>query len=110
MFAVVGAALAGLAACDRGPPHVDRSVTISWEPNREKGVNGPGGGYRVDITGRPTLDLPFDPVAGFAPTSLTTVLHTGFWAVKVTAYQPLDAAAGNTGGASAPSTILVPIR
>lgn len=109
-LAVASAALLALAACDAGGSirtPTDHAVTISWAANHEKGVNGPGGGYRVTIAGRPVIDLPYDAGAGLAPTSITTVLRTGSYGVSVVAYQPLAPDGALTGGASAPATVTV---
>jgi hypothetical protein len=109
-LAAVCAALLALAACGGSgnfKTPSDHGVTISWAANHEKGVNGPGGGYRVTIAGRPTIDLAYDAGAGFAPTSITTVLRSGTYGVSVVAYQPLAPSGALTGGVSAPATLTV---
>jgi hypothetical protein len=89
--AAVAAALIALAGCKaRAGVAVDRPVTITWQVNHEKGVNGPGGGYRVAVAGRAPVDLPWP-----APTTLTTVLRSGTRYVSVEAYEP-DPAGGGT--------------
>lgn len=101
------AALAALAACSGGgdPAPSERLVELSWTPNRERGVNAPGGGYLVEIGGS-TLDVPY--VSGdLAPTFVTTTLWTGRHTVTVRAYAALDAAGGTGGSVSAPSQALV---
>jgi len=86
------------------------TVTLAWAPNHEKGVNSAGGGYRVAISGQPTIDVPFN--SGLtAPTSTVTTLQTGTYTVTVSAYAALDAQGGNTGSLSEPSqplTVVVP--
>lgn len=98
-------AIIALAACQgtTTPVPGDRTVTLSWQANHEKGVNAPGGGYRVSIPSRPALDLPYP-----APTTLTTVLHTGSYAVGVSAYQPDPETGITTLGAEARLTVIVP--
>ncbi len=87
-----------------------RVVTLSWTANRESGVNGPGGGYRVSISGAPAVDVPY--VTGpYAPTSTDVTLAPGTYTVTVSASAALDAQGGTTGSASAPSqaiTLTVP--
>jgi hypothetical protein len=77
-------------------------VTISWASNHEKGVNTVGGGYRVAISGRPTIDVPYLSGAS-APTSTDVNLLSGNYTVTVRAYATLDAQGGATGSLSAPS-------
>ena len=104
-------ALAALAACGGSdpPPPGDHVVDLSWAPNRESGVNRTGGGYIVDITGKPTTDVPY--VSGsFAPTSITTTLYTGSYTVTVRAYAALDASGGSSGTESAPTTLTVNVH
>jgi hypothetical protein len=80
-------------------------VDLSWAPNRETGVNSAGGGYRVEISGKPTTDVPY--LSGLlAPTSLTTTLYTGRYTVTVRAYAQLDAQGGTTGSLSERSQTL----
>lgn len=84
------------------PPPGSHVVTVSWAPNREAGVNQAGGGYRVDITGQPTVVVPW--VSGaLAPTTTDVTLATGSYTVTVTAFAALDAQGGATGSTSAPS-------
>jgi hypothetical protein len=91
------------------PPSV-YSVTFNWAPNHEHGVNSAGGGYRVSISGQPTIDVPY--VSGLtAPTSTTASLPEGSYTVSVAAYAALDPQGGTTGNTSAPSqpiTVNVP--
>ncbi len=83
-------------------------VDLSWAANRESGVNRAGGGYRVDISGKPTTDVPY--VSGLlAPTSITTTLFTGSYSVTVRAYAALDAQGGTTGTLSAPAQMTVQV-
>jgi hypothetical protein len=84
---------------------VPRSVTIAWDANRETGVNSPGGGYLVAISGRPTLTVAY-ALGAAAPTSTTVVLDPGTYAVTVRAYAALDPQGGNSGSQSAASQSL----
>src|SRR5258706_15710759 len=114
LAAVVLAASAPLAGCSGGgggssppPPPVvvtNHTVTLSWAPNHEKGVNSTGGGYHVSISGHAPIDVPFT-----APTSITTILQTGTYTVTVTAFAALDAQGSTTGAGSvsAPSQSLI---
>ncbi len=106
LFAIV------LSGCGGGgggspPPVTNHSVTLTWMPNHETGVNSLGGGYHVLISGKPTIDVPF--VSGpAAPISTVTTLQTGTYTVTVSAYAALDAQGGLTGSGSvsAPSQSL----
>ena len=82
-------------------PH---NVTLTWAPNREKGVNSTGGGYHVSISGQPTIDVTFNGAT--TPTSTTTILQSGCYTATVTAFAAMDAAGGLTGSVSAPSQVL----
>ncbi len=103
----------GLTACGgggggSGPPA--RSVALAWAANHESGVNRAGGGYRVSISGQPTVDVPWTSGSA-APTSTTVALQPGSYTVTVLAYAALDAQGGVTGSVSAPSqsvTVNVP--
>ena len=92
------AVLVALAGCvgEAGSPPVDRTVTLSWQANHEKGVNGPGGGYQLSIPGRDPVDLPWP-----APTTLTTVLRSGTYRLAVQAYEPDPAGGGNVSSPAA---------
>ncbi len=91
-------------------PITTHSVTLSWAPNHEAGVNSAGGGYEVSISGQPMIDVPY--MSGpAAPTTQTVSLKTGIYTVTVRAYAALDAQGGNTGSfsaSSAPITVFVP--
>ena len=109
LFAIV------LSGCGGGgggspPPVTNHSVTLTWMPNHETGVNSLGGGYHVLISGKPTIDVPF--VSGpAAPISTVTTLQTGTYTVTVSAFAALDAQGGSTRTFSAPSqphTVTVP--
>ncbi len=113
LAAVVLAASAHLAGCGGGgggsspPPPVvvtNHTVTLSWAPNHEKGVNSTGGGYRVSISGQ---SMPIS--VPFTSTSIMTTLQTGTYTVTVTAFAALDAQGGTTGAGSvsAPSQSLI---
>jgi hypothetical protein len=105
----------GLAACGGGgggseapapTPFAPATVTISWNANRESGVNRAGGGYEVSVTGHPTRDVPF--ISGSAaPTSTIFTLPTGTYTASVRAYAALDAQGGTTRNYSTASTRLV---
>lgn len=106
----------GLSACGGGgggsspPPVTIPAVTLSWASNHESGVNSPGGGYQVSISGQPTINVPYTS-GSTAPTSTTVSLQTGTYTVSVRAYAALDVQGGNTGSLSAPSapiTVNVP--
>jgi hypothetical protein len=100
---------AGLAACGGGtapPAPAYHNVTLSWTANRETGVNSPGGGYTVAISGQTPIDVPFVSGAAAAPTSTTVSLYSGSYTATVTAYAALDAAGGATGSTSAASATL----
>ena len=75
------------------------TVTLTWAPNHESGVNSTGGGYQVSISGQPTINVPYT-----APTSTIVLLNTGTYTVTVRAFAALDAQGGSTGSLSAPST------
>ena len=75
---------------------------MTWAPNHEAGVNSAGGGYRVAISGQPTIHVPF--TSGLtAPTSAAMTLHSGTYTVTVSALAALDAQGGSTGSVSEPS-------
>jgi len=115
IWLVVLIAATQLVACGRGgangvscPPSAapgPHNVTLTWAPNREKGVNSAGGGYHVSISGQPTLpDVTFNGTT--TPTSTTAILQSGCYTVTVTAFAELDAQGGLTGSVSAPSQAL----
>lgn len=110
LFAVVLSSCGGGDGASSPAPETNHSVTLAWAPNHEKGVNSAGGGYRVAISGQPTIDVPF--ISGpAAPTSAVTTLHTGIYTVTVSAFAALDAQGGSTGSLSEPSpplTVIVP--
>lgn len=98
-----------LSSCGGGggsgpPPGTNHTVTLAWSPNHEKGVNSTGGGYRVSISGQPTINVPSS--GSTAPTSVVTTLLTGTYTVTVTAFAALDAQGGSAGSLSAPSQSL----
>lgn len=113
---LAAAALIVLSGCGGGDggsssaTATNHPVTLTWAPNHEKGVNSAGGGYRVAISGQPTIDVPF--MSGpAAPTSAVTSLDTGIYTVTVRAFAALDAQGGSTGSLSEPSppfTLIVP--
>jgi hypothetical protein len=82
------------------------TVTISWNANRESGVNRAGGGYEVSVTGQQTRDVPYASGSA-APTSTTFTLNSGTYTASVRAYAALDAQGGTTRTYSTASTHLV---
>jgi len=113
LAAVALIALAQLVGCGGGgggsassPPPGPHTVTLTWAPNHEKGVNSAGGGYHVAISGQPTINVPWAS-GPTAPTSTVTTLQTGTYTVTVTAFASLDAQGGSAGNVSAPSQSLV---
>ena len=100
-----------LAACGGGgesspAPITTHAVTLSWQPNRDSGVNRAGGGYQVSITGQPMIVVPY--VSGpAAPTSATVMLTTGTYTVAVRAFAALDSQGGNTGSLSVSSVPII---
>ena len=116
--AIVSAAILaiGLSACGGGdsaspPPPTARQVTLTWDANRESGVNSAGGGYEVTISGQAPISVPYNATTGLTPTTTTASLYTGTYTATVRAYAALDTAGGATGSTSATSnsiTIVVP--
>jgi hypothetical protein len=95
--------LAGCGGGGKGPDPTLHTVTISWTANREVAVNRAGGGYIVNISGQPAINVPY--VSGaLAPTSTTLSLWSGTYTVTVSGYSALNA----SGAASAPFTVNVP--
>ncbi len=94
-------------------PGSKKSVTVSWQANREKAVNQPGGGYRVyystspgfSITKAPSVNIPY--VSGSqAPTqAVLSNLPSGAKTVyiKVVAYSALKRDGKGPGSESEPS-------
>jgi hypothetical protein len=105
---IASAHLGGCGAADESSPVpvTNHTVTLAWAPNHEKGVNATGGGYRVSISGQPTINVPYASGTS-APTSTVTTLQTGTYTVTVTAFAALDALGGSAGSISAPSQSLV---
>ena len=101
----------GLSGCGGGggggsPQITSHSVTLSWQANRDSGVNRAGGGYEVSISGQPIIVVPYASGPA-APTSTTVTLTTGTYSVTVRAFAALDSQGGNTGSFSAPSAQLI---
>jgi hypothetical protein len=95
--------LSGCGGGDGASPRLtNHTVTLSWAPNHETGVNSAGGGYQVAISGQPTINVPFT-FGLTAPTSTVTTLQTGTYTVTVSAFAALDAQGGSSGSLSAPS-------
>lgn len=78
-----------------GNPHPggSRTVTLTWDANRESAVNRAGGGYEVfinvDGNGCCTFDVPYSGGPA-APTSITVQLFPGSYLASVRAYGALD--------------------
>ena len=104
------AALA-LGACggDSDEDLAPMGVTISWEANREVGVNQAGGGYEVRVAGQPVIDLPYASGSS-APTSVTVKLLPGSHTVSVRAYAALDPQGGTTRTFSAAQEMRFTVR
>lgn len=87
------------------------TVAVSWDTNRESGVNSAGGGYKVyhsttsgfSVSGASFVDVPY--VSGpSAPTSTTLSLATGTHYIKVVAYSTV-----NPSGSAASTQISVTV-
>lgn len=71
-------------------------MAVSWDANRESGVNSTGGGYRVyhsttpgfDIDNADVIDVPH--ASDTTPTSTTLTLSTGTHYIKIVAYSALN--------------------
>lgn len=75
----------------------ESAVELSWEANRESGVNSAGGGYRVYYSRNAGFDLDDARVKDVAyeggptaPTAATLKLHSGTWFIRVAAYSALN--------------------
>ncbi|MEX1057652.1 MAG: hypothetical protein WED11_07965 [Natronospirillum sp.] len=75
---------------------IDSTVTLSWDANRESGVNSTGGGYRVyhsttsgfHIDNANVTDVPH--ASGTTPTSTTLTLSSGTHYIKIAAYSAFN--------------------
>ena len=105
LTALMVAACGGGGASAPPPPVTTHSVALSWQPNRDSGVNRAGGGYQVSISGQPMVIVPYASGPA-APTSTKVMLTTGAYTVTVRAFAALDAQGGNSGSVSAPSQVL----
>lgn len=87
-------------------PVTNHTVTLTWTPNHETGVNSVRGGYQASISGQPTINVPY---AGgpMAPSTTVTTLQTGTYTVTIRAFAALDAQGGSAGSFSAPSQSLI---
>lgn len=93
-----------------------KTVTVSWEANREERVNSSGGGYLVyysqtsgfalDGTGVTVIDVPYASGSS-APTSTQIDLASGTYYFKVVAYSAFPAAATSS-EPSAQTSVTVP--
>lgn len=97
-----------LTACGGGSsaPATEHLVTISWSANREAAVNRTGGGYRVNISGKAPVEVPYTS-GSLAPTSATTTLFTGTYDVYVVAYSAIDPLGTGSSGSTSPVTKIV---
>lgn len=89
-----------IAGCGGGggdSASIESTVSVSWDANRESGVNQPGGGYRVyysnnsgfDVGSADFIDVPY--VSGAkTPTATTLALSSGTHYIKVVAYTALN--------------------
>jgi hypothetical protein len=107
---IASAQFAGCGGSKGGESAPAHAPILVWAPNHEKGVNSAGGGYRVSISGQPTIAVPY--ISGpTAPTSTVLSLPKGTYTVTVSAFAALDAQGGSAGSVSAPSesiTVNVP--
>ena len=113
LLAVLTASIAAVACGGGGggsPTPTTHTVTLSWAPNRETGVNSAGGGYEVAISGMPSVDVPYVSGSG-TPTTTTVSLLTGNYTVSVRAYAAMDPTGGTARHYSAASkaiSVVVP--
>jgi hypothetical protein len=108
ILVTIGSAACGSSSTASGP--TNKNVLITWNANRESGVNRAGGGYRITISGMPVIEVPYAS-GSLAPTSRTVSLAPGSYTATIRAYAALDASGGTTGTESASSqtiTIDVP--
>lgn len=108
---VIAVSVLALAAChgDPGEDLAPLAVTLSWEANREVGVNRSGGGYELAVAGQPAIDVPYVSGAA-APTSATVRLLPGSHTVTLRAYAAFDAQGGTTRTFSAPQELRFTVR
>lgn len=105
LFPVLAMYLSGCGGGGGGDTATVRSVTLSWQANRETAVNRPGGGYVVNVSGQAPITVPY--VAGTAaPTSATLPLPTGTYTATVVAYSALNPPGGSGGSRSVPSATI----
>jgi hypothetical protein len=84
------------------PAGKQTGFTLSWLPNREKFVNGPGGGYIIYISNKKNCPpekamrqrVPYSS-GDLAPTEAVVMLAPGTWYIKVAGYSRLN---GGTAG------------
>ena len=94
------------------PESAKKNCMLSWKPNREKGVNGPGGGYRIyysrEINCSPenalTMTVPFES-GPLSPTETVLKLEPGTWHIRIAGFSPYNG--GTEGLLSDPVTITV---
>lgn len=85
-------AVAVLGSCGGGGGS-SKQVTVSWDANAESAVNTTGGGYILyysqtsgfDVSTAQSTNVPY--VSGStAPTTVTLMLSTGTWYLRLSAY------------------------
>lgn len=92
-----------------------KTVTVSWETNRESAVNTSGGGYEIyysktsnfdiEYAGVTVIDVPY--VSGTtAPTSKSIELSPGTYYFKIVAYAEISQPGTGSPSRSDPSTQL----
>jgi hypothetical protein len=87
-----------------------KSVTVSWDANRERAVNSVGGGYRVYFSRNGVFDAitPFVTAAfttGTTPTAAAlTGLASGTYTIRVVAFS----AANPAGSVGTQTTVAIP--
>ena len=92
-------------------PAAKLTYRIFWNANRQKGVNRPGGGYRIyysknsDFSGALMLDVPYQsgdlaPVSGLLK---FTQEQKGLWHIRVTAYTNIS------GGKESPASSVITV-
>lgn len=95
-----------------GAAPTPKTVTISWDANRESAVNSANGGYKVyyssfsgfDINDSnvQVIDVPYSGGPA-SPTQTTAQLVPGHYYFRVVAYSSLNAPGSTGGSRSAPS-------
>ncbi|HOO72621.1 MAG TPA: hypothetical protein PK926_12735 [Spirochaetota bacterium] len=94
------------------PASATKNCKLSWKPNREKGVNCPGGGYRIyysrdkHCTPEKALSMTVTYESGpLSPTEAELRLEPGTWHIRIAGFSPYNG--GTEGLLSDPVTITV---